>query len=178
MNFSELIKHRQSNRAYENKAVEREKIEQCLEAGRLAPSANNSQGWTFVVVDDDDLKNAITDTCGGIYGNKWAKQAPIIIALVAEKPILMSRMGSKLRKIDFSSLDLGIVAAHICLQAADIGLGTCMIEGFNEKTVKSVLNIPENKKIALLITLGYPADSQRNKKRKEFTEVVKFNKYQ
>ncbi|MDR0811622.1 MAG: nitroreductase family protein, partial [Paludibacter sp.] len=41
MNFSELIKIRRSNRAYENRAVEREKIEQVLEAGRLAPSANN-----------------------------------------------------------------------------------------------------------------------------------------
>jgi nitroreductase len=82
-----------------------------------------------------------------------------------------------LRKIDFTSLDVGITAAHICLQAADIGLGTCMIEGFDEKKVKSVLNIPENRRIALLITLGYPADSQRNKKRKKFDEVVKFNKY-
>ncbi|MCL2596678.1 MAG: nitroreductase family protein [Paludibacter sp.] len=175
MDFSELIKQRQSNRVYENKVVEREKIEQCLEAGRLAPSANNSQSWTFVVVDEPEKRKLVADTY--IIGGEFMKQAPVIIALVAEKPLFMSRLGAAIKKIDFVSLDMGIAAAHICLQAADIGLGTCMLESFNEKKLKSILNIPDNHRVALLITLGYPADTIRNKKRKSFNEVVKFNKY-
>jgi nitroreductase len=176
MDFKELIKLRQSNRAYHDRAVEKEKIEQCLEAGRLSPSANNAQGWTFVTVDDVELKNRVA---GSAYrmGGTFVKQAPVIIVLVAEKPLFMSKFGSALRKIDFASLDMGIAAAHICLQAADLGLGTCMLESFDEKSIKTLLNIPDNRRVALLITLGYPADIQREKKRKKFDEVVRWNKY-
>lgn len=176
MNFLELVKLRQSNRAYEDKPVEKEKIEQCLEAARLSPSANNTQGWTFVVIDHPDLRNRVAGASFRM-GGAFVKQAPVIIALVAEKPLLITRLGSAVKKIDFVSLDMGIAATHICLQAAEIGLGTCMLESFDEKTVKSLLNIPDNRRIALLITLGYPADKQREKKRKTFKEVVRWNKY-
>jgi nitroreductase len=179
MNFSELIKIRQSNRAYLDKAVEREKIETVLNAGRLAPSANNAQNWTFVVADDTETKNRVADAAHKMMRGAFSfvRQAPVVIALVAEKPLLILRLGSALKKIDFTSLDIGIAAAHICLQAADIGLGTCMLESFDEKKVRTALNIPDNRRVALLISLGYPADAQREKKRKKFDEVVRWNKY-
>ncbi len=176
MEFKELIKLRQSDRAYQNKAVEKEKIELVLEAGRLSPSANNAQGWTFVVVDDAELKNRVAG-CMYRMGGAFVQQAPVIIAVVAEKPLFMSRLGSAMKKIDFTSLDMGIVAAHICLQAADIGLGTCMLESFDEKKVKTVLNIPDNRRVALLIALGYSVDAPREKKRKKTEEIVRWNGY-
>ncbi|MDR1518489.1 MAG: nitroreductase family protein [Dysgonamonadaceae bacterium] len=175
MDFKELIKIRQSDRKYEDRAVEREKLEQALEAGRLAPSANNAQGWTFVVADGESKKQL--NEAMYRMGGSFAAQAPVAIALVAEKPIFAQRLGSLIRKIDFASLDMGIAAAHICLQAADLGLGTCMIESFDEKKAKKILNIPENRRIALLIPFGYSADKQRDKKRKEFNKIVKWNKY-
>ncbi|MDR2470472.1 MAG: nitroreductase family protein [Tannerella sp.] len=176
MNFLELVKLRQSNRAYGDKPVEKEKIEQCLEAARLSPSSNNTQGWTFVVIDDTELKNRVAKTAFRM-GGAFVKQAPVIIALVAEKPMLITRLGSAIKKIDLTSLDIGIAATHICLQAAEAGLGTCMIESFNEEPVKSLLHIPDSRRVALLITLGYPADKQREKRRKTFDEVVRWNKY-
>jgi nitroreductase len=176
MNFLELVKLRQSNRAYEDKPVEREKIEQCLEAARLSPSANNTQGWTFVVIDDQELKKRVSEAAFRI-GGSFVKQAPVIIVLVAEKPLLITRIGNAVRKIDLASFDMGIAATHICLQAAEAGLGTCMLESFDEKSVKNLLHIPDSRRIALLITLGYPADKQREKKRKTFDEVVRWNKY-
>jgi nitroreductase len=176
MEFKELIKLRQSDRAYQNKAVEKEKIETVLEAGRLAPSANNAQDWTFVVLDEPELKNRVAG-CMYRMGGAFVRQAPVIIAVVAEKPLLMSRLGSAMKKIDFTSLDMGIVAAHICLQAADIGLGTCMLESFDEKEVKTALNIPDNRRVALMIALGYSADPSRIKKRKKTGEVVRWNGY-
>ena len=176
MDFKELIKIRQSNRTYQDRSVEEEKIELCLEAGRLSPSANNAQGWTFVAIDAAELKNRVAESAYRM-GGAFVKQASVIIVLVAEKTLLMSKFGSALRKIDFTSLDMGIAAAHICLQAADLGLGTCMLESFDEKSIKTLLDIPDNRRIALLITLGYSADNQREKKRKKFDEVVRWNKY-
>jgi nitroreductase len=176
MDFKELIKLRQSNRAYQDRAVEKEKIELCLEAGRLSPSANNAQSWTFVIVDDAELKTRVAESAYRM-GGAFVKQVPVVIVLVAEKPLFISKFGSALRKIDFTLLDMGIAAAHICLQAADLGLGTCMLESFDEKSVKNLLDIPDNRRIALLITLGYPTDIQREKKRKKFDKVVRWNKY-
>ena len=46
----------ESDRKYKSQAVEREKIIQCLETARISPSANNSQPWKFVVVDDFEKK--------------------------------------------------------------------------------------------------------------------------
>ena len=56
MNFLDLVKIRQSVRKYLDKPVEKCKIDRCIEAARLAPSASNSQPWKFVVVDDKQLK--------------------------------------------------------------------------------------------------------------------------
>jgi len=61
MLFSELIKQRRSVRSYKDQPVEKEKIIQCLEAARMAPSANNSQPWTFLVVDNGELKNRVAE---------------------------------------------------------------------------------------------------------------------
>ncbi|MDR2691771.1 MAG: nitroreductase family protein, partial [Dysgonamonadaceae bacterium] len=88
MDFKDLIKLRQSNRAYQDRAVEKEKIEQCLEAGRLSPSANNAQSWTFVVTDDTETKNRVADAAHKMMRGSFSfvRQAPVVIALVAEKP--------------------------------------------------------------------------------------------
>ncbi|MDR1861166.1 MAG: nitroreductase family protein [Bacteroidales bacterium] len=176
MDFKELIKVRQSCRAYQDRAVEREKIEMVLDAGRLAPSANNAQDWTFVAIDDAAVKQRIAD-CAFRMGGSFVRQAPVIIAVVAEKPLLLARLGSAVRQVDFVALNMGIAAVQICLQAADIGLGTCMLESFDEQKVKTVLNIPDSRRIALMITLGYSADPQRAKKRRSFSEVVSWNAY-
>lgn len=63
MNFLELVNQRQSCRAYDpTRQVEREKLESCIEAARLAPSACNAQPWKFIVVDEPELKKSIIST--------------------------------------------------------------------------------------------------------------------
>ncbi|MDP2423570.1 MAG: nitroreductase family protein [Bacteroidales bacterium] len=180
-NFTDLIKTRQSVRRYDPRPVEKEKLLQCLEAARLAPSASNSQPWYFVVVDDPELKNKVAGTTFDpvLTFNKFALQAPIIIVMITEKAKFITRLASKIKKRDWSLIDTGIAAEHFCLQAAELELGTCMIGWFNEKKVKELLGIPENKFIGLLITLGYPLESYhlREKSRKSFDEIVGFNRY-
>lgn len=181
MKFSELIVTRQSVRRYEPQPVEKEKLLQCLEAARLAPSASNSQPWYFVVVDEPELKHKVAKaTFDSVLSfNKFALQAPVIIVMVTEKAGLITRLASKIKKRDWSQVDTGIAAEHFCLQAAELGLGTCMLGWFYEDKVKELLNIPKDKFIGLLITLGYPPENYRlrEKTRKPFDEVVGFNGY-
>ena len=181
MDFSELIKIRQSVRSYTDKPVEKEKIDICLEAARLAPSASNSQPWKYIVVDDEDIKNKVAEATYDklVKFNKFAIQAPVLIVIVLEKPKLITQMGIEITKREWPLIDIGISTEHFCLQAAELGLGTCMIGWFDQKRIQELLSIPKKKTIGLVITLGYAPDDYalRKKNRKEKTEVISNNKY-
>lgn len=151
-----------------------------MEACRVAPSACNSQPWRFVIATDPAIKDALARASYStvLRFNKFALQAPVIAAVIAEKPNWLSRAGGNAKEKDFSQMDIGIVAEHFCLQAADLGLGTCMLGWFDEPQVRKILNVPNDKRILLLITLGYPAkDKLRKKIRKQPEQLYSFNSY-
>ena len=181
MKFLDLVKARQSVREYLSKEVEREKIECCLEAARLAPSANNSQPWSFIVVEDPRLKDAVArNTFDKIISfNRFSLQAPVLILIISERPSFFSRIGSAIKDKQFSLIDIGITAEHFCLQATEEGLGTCMLGWFNEKGVKALLNISPSQRVELIITMGYPESNQiRPKKRKSIDQIRSYNSYE
>lgn len=181
MPFIDLVKHRRSVRKYSSNPVAKELIEQCIEAARLSPSACNAQPWKFIVVDDALLKDKVAKETYGVLDsfNKFTQQAPVIIVIVSENPNVTSRMGTFIKKIEFPLIDIGIAAEHFCLQATELGLGTCMIGWFNEKSIKELLKIPKQRKVALVITLGYPIEDKIiPKKRKDLSTICSFNKYE
>lgn len=181
MNFQEVIQHRQSVRKYRDKPVEKGKIEKLVEAVHVAPSACNSQPWKLIIVDDPELKNEVAKATfsTAISFNKFATGAPVIAVLVIEKAKLIAQIGGKVKDQKYAQYDIGIAAAHFCLQATDLGLGTCILGWFDEKRIKQLLHIPEKRKIGLLITLGYPPEEYRlrNKIRKPIGEIVSYNSY-
>ena len=181
MPLLDLMKHRRSVRDFLNRPVEREKIATCLEAARVAPSACNSQPWRFVVVDEPSLKNKLCDVAfKGIYSiNSFCKMAPVIVVVISEKSRFVARVGGMFRGTKYYLIDIGIACEHFVLQAEDLGLGTCWIGWFNEKKVKSVLNIPQHKKIDVLLALGY-YDRKKLKSghdREPADKIASFNAY-
>lgn len=177
MDFSQLVKVRQSDRRYTSQSVEQEKIALCIEAARMAPSACNSQPWHFVVADDEALRRELAEAAASTRLNNFARQAPVIVAVVLEKMKLSAYIGSVIRDKEFSLLDIGIAVSHFTLQAAEAGLGTCIIGEFNEKRVRKALGIPRGKRIPLLITLGYPEGRTRPKSRKSVEQMSSRNGY-
>ena len=180
MNFFELVNLRQSVRKYSTKAVDNELIEKCLENARYAPSASNSQPWHFIIVNESALIQKVAQaTITQKLINNFTLQAPALIVIVVEKPTVLTQFAGWVKKRDFAWTDLGIVAEHICLQATEIGLGTCMVGWFDEKKIMELLNIPNSKRVGLVITLGFPADNYalRKKIRKPFTQITSYNKY-
>ncbi len=182
MNFRELIQNRQSVRSYTDKPVEKEKLQQIIDAVHIAPSACNSQPWRLIIVDDPELKYEVakaTRLSKAVSFNKWVIQAPIIAVLVIEKAKLIAQIGGNIKNQEYPEYDIGIAADHFCLQAAELGLGTCMIGWFDEEKIQELLHIPKKKKIGLLITLGYaPEDYKLRKKiRKNVDKIYGFNKY-
>lgn len=170
MTFSELIIQRQSVRKYDSRPVEAEKLQQCIEAARLAPSASNTQPWQFICITSEPLRTQIAEATfsTAVKFNKFALNAPAMVVILLEQPRLLNRIAMILKNKEWRLIDIGIAAEHFCLQAAELGLGTCMLGWFNEKKIKQLLNIGNSKTVALCITLGYAeADYKlRNKIRK------------
>jgi nitroreductase len=181
MHFSELITHRHSVRAYADHPVEQEKLDILIEAVRLAPSASNSQPWRLIMVTEPPLKDQVARATYStlVSFNKFVPQAPVLAVLVMEKPKVITQIGATLKDRDFSLIDIGIAAAHFCLQATALGLGTCMLGWFDEAAIQRLLQIPKHKRIGLLISLGYavPNDPIRSKIRKPKNTMSSFNLY-
>ncbi len=181
MTLLDLIRHRRSVRDFLDEPVGRDKIILCLEAARLAPSACNSQPWKFIVVDDKDLKDELCRAAfGGIYSMmSFARKAPLIVAVVSENAKFLARIGSLLRDTRFYLIDIGIAAEHFVLQAEELGLSTCWIGWFNEGAVKSILKIPRDRRIEVLIAVGYRDDTKKGQphKRDSLEEIISFNSY-
>lgn len=181
MALLDLIKRRKSIREFLDTPVEREKVMMCLEAAVAAPSACNSQPWRFIVIDDVHLNHRLCDAAfRGIYSmNSFCKTAPVIVVIVSERSKFLAAIGGMFRGTKYCLIDIGIAGEHFVLQAEDLGLGTCWIGWFNEKAVKSILNIPQQKKVDMLIALGYhnEGNTPSESGREPLDKVTSFNSY-
>lgn len=176
----ELAYRRRSVRKYLDDTVPKEMLLRCVEAAGLAPSANNCQPWHFVLVDEPGL---VMQTAEATYGpavrfNKFTTGAKAFAVVLTEKPNLITQIGGALRKVPYELMDLGMAVENFCLQAAQEGIGTCVLGWFNDKNIKKILSIPARNKIALVISIGFPADEDKSgKKRKALETIVSFNRY-
>lgn len=169
MDFKQLAEARYSSRAYDTRPVEPAKLDQVLEAARLAPTAANRQAFRIVVVTDPELRSHMKDA----YHREWFYTAPVIIVACGIPDRNWVRADGK----NYNDVDVAIVLDHLILQAADLGLGTCWIADFDAHAVKEILDLPEGVEPVALTPLGYPADSRRPKKRKTIDDVVGWNGY-
>ncbi len=176
--FQELVRSRRSIRRYLDKPVEREKILTCIEAARLAPSADNVQPWRFLIIDDPKLKAQYAKKVfSGIYSiSSFAEKAPVLILILARLDIIANRIGRQIQNIQFYLLDIGIAGEHIVLQAQALGLGTCWIGWFNIRKARKFLKIPRKYKIVSMLAMGYSEKRpSREKKRKKIEDIAWFN---
>jgi len=174
MNFTEIAKTRQSCRKYDNtREVEEEKLLAILESARLAPSACNGQPYHITVCRGETAKAVAAETTDvGI--NKFAADAPILIVISEEDYVAKAALGSRLKKNDYRSMDIGIHSAYITAEAAAQGLGSCILGWINDENIRKICGV--DKPIRLVITIGYAAsdDVLREKKRKELDALVSF----
>lgn len=177
MEFLELARKRRSVRKYSSKSVPREIIDKCIEAVRLAPSACNSQPWSFIVIDDERLKNEIAQKAfSGIYSvNSFASDAPVLIAVITQCKHYAVKLGGYLRGVEYSIMDVGVACEHFMLQATEAGVGTCCLGWFDRKAVKKVLRLPAKTRLDIIISMGYSENEVNQEKiRKTIDKIRKF----
>lgn len=173
MDFLELAKQRYSSRKYKEKEIEEEKLNYVLEAGRIAPSANNTQPRVFIVIKDKN-RGKLRDC----YHQEWFNSAPAYIVICGNHQQSWKRASDGK---DHCDVDASIAADHITLAATQKGLATCWVCNFNKKMLVDLLKLPEHLEPIAILSLGYPDDEvnvNRHKiKRKKFEDVVYYEEY-
>ena len=164
MHVIDAIRKRRSIRSFLDKPIPKEKLEKILDAGRLAPSANNKQPWKFVVVLDQEIRKKLADAS---KYQEFVGEAPAVITAIALNPDYVMSCG-----VPGYACDISIALDHMMLAAVEEGLGTCWIGAFYQETVKRLLDIPEKYKVAALLPIGFPAESPEPACRKSLEQVI------
>lgn len=158
-------------------ALAADQLDLLLEAGRLAPSAFGLEPWRFVVVTDATRRAAVARACLDQPAARTAAALVVIVALVAAldpgSDYVRDRLAAEARGQDAAPIQAAyrafhrpdaiagwavgqcnFAAAHILLQAAHMGLGSCPIGGFDEPALAAAIDLPAGEVPALVIALG------------------------
>ena len=165
MSLLDLILSRRSIRSYETKDLPEEVLMQILEAGRQAPSAVNRQPIRFVVVNDNDMMKNLCDN----LINRFVKYAPVAIVGCADVKSLLTGK--------WAVVDTTIAMQNMVIAAWSLGIGSCWVGGCKVKEIKKMLKIPDKWKFVGLLTLGYPAEQPKPRKKKKFERIFSFNSF-
>jgi nitroreductase len=173
----DLIASRRSVRTFDDKPVEDDKLELCLEAARRAPSWANRQCWHFVVVKGKDA----------------VAELGIVPASIKNPPAVVVACGDPGKSGDWEGkqyylVDVAIATEHLVLEAWEQDLGTVWVGAFKEDKVRKALGIPENIRVVAIIPIGYPADKEgvrqklaraaiRSSDRKKLTDFVHYGRW-
>ena len=152
MNFIELSKARYSVRDFSDRPVEEEKLRLILEAGRLAPTAVNSQPQRIFVLKSKESIEKIRKA------TRMAYNAPVVLMICYDKNSSWkaARFGES---HDTGEEDASIVTTAMMMQATELGIGTLWARGYNTKDITDAFGIPDNLQLVCLLDLGYPSDT-------------------
>lgn len=172
MNFMELAKKRYSLRTFNEKKVEKEKLDVILRAGQLSPTAVNYQPQRILVIESNEALAKLKD-CTIYHFN-----APMALLVCADKDEAWKRSYDGKVHTD---IDGSIVATHMMLQAAELGLGTTWVGNFDLIAVRNAFNLPVNLEPICILPIGYPSSAAKpnpnHEKRKDISQTVFYNHF-
>lgn len=158
------LKERRSVRRYERREVPRDLVEEIIDCGRLAATANNRQPWLFVAVSNEETRRriaALTD-----YG-KFISEAPVCIAVFCR------------RKEKYYLEDGSAATQNMLVAATALGLGSCWVAGDKKgyaEGVRLLLGVPEEYTLVSLVAVGYPADAGGRTGKRSLAEVMRWER--
>jgi nitroreductase len=163
MSVMDVIQSRVSIRKYDSRPVEPEKLDLILEAGRLAPSANNRQSWKFVLVMEQLSKEKLSDAC---TNKDFILQAPATLVICTDENRLMSC------RQPAGTVNCCIALSFMMLQASELGLGTCWLGAFDADKAKSALDLPAELTVVAITPVGYGTENPSRRSRKSIAEIL------
>lgn len=150
----DLITHRWSPRAFENRPVEHEKLRALFEAARWAASSYNAQPWSFIVATKDDPTDyqRILDSFVE-FNAGWAKSAPVVGLSVATQKFPHNGQPNS-----HAFHDVGQAMATLQIQAEALGLSVHQMAGILPDKAREIFKIPEGFDAVAGFAIGYEGD--------------------
>lgn len=167
MTFKELTAQRYSVRNFTSEPIDSATLDYILDCARLAPSAVNFQPWHFYVVGSQSLRCKLHEC----YNREWFQTAPLyIVACICHGEEWVRRLDQKAH----GNIDIAIAVEHLCLAAAEQGLGTCWVCNFDAERCHAALDLPADVEPAVLIPIGHiaPESVAQPKQRKSLDDIV------
>jgi len=167
-NFFEIVEKRRAIRRYKKYDIPDEDLKKILEAARLAPSADNSQPWRFIVVKDQKTKKLLARPSTQTF----IANANVIVAVLGDPSVSCCPTAQT-----WITRDPMIATEHLVLAATALGYGTCWIANYESRPrewvdeVKRKLKIPENIQVVVLVAIGVPDEKPPPRPRKNLQEI-------
>ncbi len=152
MDFLEMMKPRFSVRSYNDKPVEKEKLEKILEAGRIAPTGKNLQHQKFIVLESKESMEKLAK-CTRLMG------APVAIIVCGDKENAWTRQYDN-KSIE--DIDASIATTYMMAEATSLGLATLWMCMFKPEIMKAEFEIPENLVPVNLLLVGYTDEEPKS----------------
>ena len=200
MDVYSAIKKRRSIRNYKPDRIPDEIMEKLLDAMRLAPSGGNRQPYRFIIVQDQDTKGKIAAACrwypGRPQGQEFIAEAPVVIVACGsvnnatvryytdegvtlttgwDVPPEVDRNQAEYQSV--MEIDLAIALDHLTLVATEEGLGTCWIAALDEREIKKLLSVPDDKRVLVVMPVGYTDSWPEPRPRKPLEKIICYEKY-
>ena len=180
-NMISEMETRRSIRKYSDRTIEDEKLNELLESARIAPSGSNTQPWHFIVVKSQGMRERLAKAS---HDQKWMLSAPVFIVCVAD---IRSRIKDGFNlSLDENSpeeelkqiiRDTSIASEHIALEANNLGLGVCWVAWFTQNEIRPILNIPSDKYVVSILTIGYADETPGPRPRKDLKDIVHYENW-
>ncbi len=198
-----IIKDRRSTRKFTDKEVSDEVLMQIIDAGRFAPSNTNRQGWKFLLIKNDDLKEqmhkAVSDKVDEILDSMkskvryramraytkyftFFKDAPVLIVALFTRPSVVAELLMKdTKRVEMISgelISVSMALQNMQLMTHSLGLGSCILTGplLAYESMKTLLDIEDKYEICCLMAAGYPAEESFSPKRKDIDKIIEIIK--
>lgn len=175
MDFYKVVENRKSIKTFKKGDLDKGKIDRIINASMMAPSWKNQTSYKFVLIDDNDLKQKISDTI--INKTNEAAQAVMdapMTAVVVAKPEQSGNIEGK----ELYLVDAAIAMEHFVLAATEEGYGTCWIASFDENKIKQVLGVPNDYRVVALTPLGEGSSEKPHYPKKDVNDYVFLNKWE
>jgi nitroreductase len=164
LNVREVLQKRRSTREFLDHEISKEHLEILMEAAQVAPSASNRQPYRFIVIKDRNLMIELSEQASI---QRFIRNAAVIFVGVGDP-----------ERERWYKVDIAIALQQICLQAVELGLGSCWIGAFEEASVKAVLKIPNHLRVVALLPIGMPAQDPPARPRKSLEELFSMNYFE
>jgi nitroreductase len=162
----DLVLSRRSIRRYKQTAIPPDVLQSIFEAGRQAPSAANRQPFRIIAVTDSRLRHGLANR----VFSRFINDAPLTLVGCANSSAILTGK--------WAIVDTVIALQNMVIAAWAMGVGSCWVGAFKESTVKKLLKIPKKWTVVALVSLGYPDEQPKHRKKKALSQLVNYNVFE